>query len=885
MPLVPNLHPKLTAQPYRLAVIGEAPGKDEVSLGLPFVGMSGQLLSKLLSRNGLLRDACFIGNVCQTNPPGNDIRLFNWEGPEIQNGIAQLTADLEVFKPNLCVLLGNTALRAFGLPPTITKLRGSLLLGHLNGTAYKCLPSIHPAAVLREYQQWFCLDKDLRRAKLEATTKDLHLPHPDLLVDFTPEQILCELEKIKRDKPLISIDIEGYVDAMTCISIATSSTTSFILPFITDFWGPPENEARMWRLFSNILTDPTIPKVLQNCMYDMFVLQYSYNIPVRGVVDDTMLKHWELLCEMPKSLAFQTSIYTRHPYYKGDRHSPDLKTHHRYCCLDSIVTYEINEVLSKNLVGRQAANYKFNLSLTEPLLYMELHGMAYDKPKAMARHAALTVQANRMQFALNAVAGLKTPTTHAEWFAVLVQQFCFVRAAASVTSLADVLPNCKITNLAEAQRAVAILHKPILSLADQGELSSLTKTGLNVDSPKQLCAFLYRDLALPVQYKKVAGRLTDKETTDILALLTLFKKTEDLTLKLIIQLRGVRTRLENLDVKLDPDGRIRCGYNQLAQDTKGDETGSGGVTSTGRLSCSESPTGSGFNLQTVTKKDRDVFPADPGYWFAQLDLAGADGWTVAAHCKACGDPTMMDDYLNGLKPAKIIALLYERGSSILRLPRHELKTLCACVDQDGWLYFASKRVQHGSNYGMKGQTMSAQILKDSYKLFGVPISVEPHTCDQLQTYYFMRYPGILQWHDRIKRALKDDGFIISASGHKRIFFGRRNDHDTFKQACAEEPQNNTTYATNLAMFRLWTDRANRSVSNMRTILRIQPLHTVHDALNVQFPKADLAWALTSLRSYFNNPIQIAGQTIVIPFEGAYGPSWGELGEKHGGGKI
>jgi len=318
MPLVPNLHPKLTAQPYRLAVIGDAPGKDEVSLGLPFVGMSGQLLSKLLSRNGLLRDACFIGNVCQTNPPGNDIRLFNWEGPEIQNGIAQLTADLEVFKPNLCVLLGNTALRAFGLPPTITKLRGSLLLGHLNGTAYKCLPSIHPAAVLREYQQWFCLDKDLRRAKLEATTKDLHLPVYNLITDLTPEQVLEHLTKLKTDKPLVAADIEGYVDGMTCISFATSSY-SFIVPTSTEFWGPSELEARMWRLLADVLTDPTIPKVFQNCMYDLFVLQWSYKIPVRGVVDDIMLAHWELLCEMPKSLAFQTSIYTRQPYYKNMR--------------------------------------------------------------------------------------------------------------------------------------------------------------------------------------------------------------------------------------------------------------------------------------------------------------------------------------------------------------------------------------------------------------------------------------------------------------------------------------------------------------------------------------------------------------------------------------
>jgi hypothetical protein len=44
----------------------------------------------------------------------------------------------------------------------------------------------------------------------------------------------------------------------------------------------------------------------------------------------------------------------------------------------------------------------------------------------------------------------------------------------------------------------------------------------------------------------------------------------------------------------------------------------------------------------------------------------------------------------------------------------------------------------------------------------------------------------------------------------------------------------------------------------------------------QFKQTDTTWAITRIKSYFNNPLTIAGQKIVIPFEGNYGPSWGNL---------
>jgi hypothetical protein len=121
--------------------------------------------------------------------------------------------------------------------------------------------------------------------------------------------------------------------------------------------------------------------------------------------------------------------------------------------------------------------------------------------------------------------------------------------------------------------------------------------------------------------------------------------------------------------------------------------------------------------------------------------------------------------------------------------------------------------------------------------------------------------------------------LTAASGQVRQFFGRPD--DVLTKAVAFEPQANTTYATNLAAYRLWNDLDNRILSNSMGCkenirLRIEPLHQVHDALIGQFPQADTAWAVGKIKSYFNNPLTIAGQQITIPFEGNYGSSWGNL---------
>ena len=55
----------------KIMFIGEAPGADEDRKGTPFVGVSGQLLDKMVASIGLDRTNVYITNIVFWRPPGN----------------------------------------------------------------------------------------------------------------------------------------------------------------------------------------------------------------------------------------------------------------------------------------------------------------------------------------------------------------------------------------------------------------------------------------------------------------------------------------------------------------------------------------------------------------------------------------------------------------------------------------------------------------------------------------------------------------------------------------------------------------------------------------------------------------------------------------------
>jgi hypothetical protein len=334
-----------------------------------------------------------------------------------------------------------------------------------------------------------------------------------------------------------------------------------------------------------------------------------------------------------------------------------------------------------------------------------------------------------------------------------------------------------------------------------------------------------------------------------------------------------------LEMKTDPDGRLRTSYNEVGSET-------------GRITSSESPTGSGHNLQTISDENelkpeghplhngmRDLVIADVDCYLAKCDLKGADGWTIGANLASLGDSTMLDDLRFGLKPAHFPCYERRHGKGSTRgKSRQELKELFTEIKKSDWDYFASKQCTWGFFYLMGLEKAAKHIFNVSEG----SVHVTESDMSIFKDVLMYRYNGSL-WHRAMENRLFKQPYppkLLSPSGHLREFWGRK--VDILGQALAHEPQSVTTYATNQAVYNCWTDPDNRvplgdasytTNPEVACKLRVEPLHQVHDEALFQFKISDTSWAINKIRQWFNNSIRIAGIEVTIPFEGAYGTNW------------
>lgn len=129
----------------KIMLIGEAPGRDEDAQGLPFVGRSGQLLDKMLAAIGLDRTKVYIGNVIYWRPPGNRTPT-----PD-ERAMCEpfIRRQIELVAPKVMMSLGGSALSGlFGIQG-IMKTRGQVLTYEHGALSVPTVPTLHPAALLR----------------------------------------------------------------------------------------------------------------------------------------------------------------------------------------------------------------------------------------------------------------------------------------------------------------------------------------------------------------------------------------------------------------------------------------------------------------------------------------------------------------------------------------------------------------------------------------------------------------------------------------------------------------------------------------------------------------------------------------------------------------
>lgn len=125
----------------RLLLMGEAPGVQEDTSGLPFVGRSGQLLDRLLTELGVARADVGVLNTLKCRPPGNRAPTRT----ETRTCRPWTERQLALAAPRVVVALGLSATRWFLGPTSLAAVRGRL---H-EREGYAVLPTYHPSAALR----------------------------------------------------------------------------------------------------------------------------------------------------------------------------------------------------------------------------------------------------------------------------------------------------------------------------------------------------------------------------------------------------------------------------------------------------------------------------------------------------------------------------------------------------------------------------------------------------------------------------------------------------------------------------------------------------------------------------------------------------------------
>lgn len=132
--------------PGPLMLIGEAPGAQEDLQGKPFVGKSGQLLTRMFETLGYTRKDLYITNIIPWRPPENRTPT-----PSEINAFQPFVKEhIRLANPSVVVLVGNTPLQAFfgTTKGGITRARGQWF--HLKAKKdFLCTAVFHPAYLLR----------------------------------------------------------------------------------------------------------------------------------------------------------------------------------------------------------------------------------------------------------------------------------------------------------------------------------------------------------------------------------------------------------------------------------------------------------------------------------------------------------------------------------------------------------------------------------------------------------------------------------------------------------------------------------------------------------------------------------------------------------------
>lgn len=360
----------------------------------------------------------------------------------------------------------------------------------------------------------------------------------------------------------------------------------------------------------------------------------------------------------------------------------------------------------------------------------------------------------------------------------------------------------------------------------------------NWRSPKDQQALFYDHLGLPVQ-RKLGRPTTDRAAREKLGAYFIAEQI----VNHINLLADLQKKVSVLRTGIDNDGRIRTSYNIAG-------------TSTGRFSSSMSEFGTGTNLQNIEESLRSMFISDPGMKFAKFDAKSGESFCVGAiEWNLFHDGRYLDACETGDPHTAVARICWPRlpWTGVLEQDKN-------IAERDFYRHysyrFMCKKLGHGSNYGGQPDTLAQQTR--------CPIEL----VQQFQPKYFAAFPGHQRWHAKVDETLRREGHLITLTGRKRWFFGRRDDPKVFREALAYDPQGSLADIVNRAMIKLWRQG------------HIVVMHD-HDALTFTYPEEQEDEIIPQIMAEIIVPIGLEhGRDLRIPYDCVTGWNKGKADDRN-----
>jgi uracil-DNA glycosylase family 4 len=405
---VPNYVPGTGNPNSLLAIVADAPSEDDDESKMPFSGPGGMMLDNILKGAGIHRGELWITHLSKFRPPGDNFNKLEDIGVDLEESIKQLGEELKTVGCTTILALGEQTLKATTGLPLLAKRRGSILRSRWEGI--KVIPSFHPISLLHQHGTYpgvsyfwkSVMALDFARARQESYTTELNLPDRTLMVCKSSYELRNFLQR-HADKDLWALDIETRKCIPVCLALAPSRFESMSIPLLEpNSWHESRsglnNDAEMteiWRLLIEFFEKPGLKIIGQNFKFDHEKLLKPCGFPVPEPFADTMLAMHSINPELPKSLDFIASIYTREPYYKDEGREFDLRKHpierfFLYNAKDSAVTFEAWEELEKELIELGLLDWFHNFVMPLHGLYMHIESNGFKLDEA--RRAELKVK-------------------------------------------------------------------------------------------------------------------------------------------------------------------------------------------------------------------------------------------------------------------------------------------------------------------------------------------------------------------------------------------------------------------------------------------------------------------------------------------------------------